>query len=265
MLPYPGSKRKQLALIEKYLPDHMSADIFDPFGGAGCVSFWLAEKFPGSAIHFNDLRASLPALCETLQDEEKTNKLIEQLKTVEITCAADRKPWIEKAEQGDAFAMVVASASGFRGMIESTSPNIRNGKITQPDGREKPLRKVFQQLRKLHNLHTTAQDGLAIIEENKNRDCFIYCDPPYAGTRHLYAGFSPESVFRIAEIMRDDQTKAKICIQLDFTGGTYTEFKDLIKWVGPVRYTISQELDQFKRRYNDYQLIATNYETANAE
>jgi len=266
MLAYPGGKRKQLKLIEKHLPDVMPAEVFDPFGGGGSVSMWLAEKFPESTIHFNDLKAVLPGLMDVMRDEAKTDELCAALEAAHIHTKEDRRPYMERSAT-DPAAFVIASATGFRNQAESVTPVIKNGKIEQPERRIPCIRKISAKLQALPNIRTSAIDGLEIVENNKDKECFIYLDPPYAGTRHLYGGFSPSSIFCIADIMRDPKTIAKIMLQLDFTGGTFDIFgagtegknRSLIKWWGRVNYALSGDSDHYKRLYNDYQIIATNY------
>jgi len=265
MIAYAGSKRKQLPLIESLLPAEMPIDIFDPFGGAGSVSMFLAEKFPHSVVHFNDKKAALPGLMDALRDEVKTDELCAALQATHIETRADRLPYVASIET-DAAAFLIATFTGFRSQADSKTPITRDGKIPQPASKIPAVRAVSAKLRALQNIRTSNVDGLEIIKENAEKDCFIYLDPPYAGTRHLYGGFSPSSIFSIAEIMRAPTTRSKIMIQLDFTGGTYAMFSsadgkqtDLIKWWGPVKYSFSNSGDRYMKLYNDYQLIATNY------
>lgn len=97
-----------------------------------------------------------------------------------------------------------------------------------------------------------------VLQQYKDdADAFLYCDPPYVSkTNKQYTTvFTSAQLKSIYDFMKDDATKCRIMLNVDYTGWTRETFNDLVKCA----YTKSYGIKSCKDIYQKYHLIICNY------
>jgi site-specific DNA-adenine methylase len=219
LLPWLGSKRRETSIIQKYLPS-TNLPAYDLFGGAGSVSFLLSKL--GYNVTWNDMDKRLYKMMRVVQGSGYV-KLMNQLKNAPRTVGAFR--FFKKRMNTSTLAFMFAIRTSLYGL--GTTPRIKNGRLS---GSPYADLTIFHKL--LQNIKLTNRDAMAELERLKGRNVFIYLDPPYCTgvggtTRYKHHG-SVEYYERIAEIMKSNQTKAKIMLHTDYT--------DVVRKLFPPRF-----------------------------
>ncbi|NJN07105.1 MAG: DNA adenine methylase [Richelia sp. RM1_1_1] len=198
-LRYPGGKSKAINQIAECLPDSFS-EYREPFVGGGSVFIYLKQKFPHLKIWINDLnrelflfwkysQSHLPKLVEEIRNIKKqyTNGklLFKDLTSLDV----NKLPDFDRAVR-----FFVLNRITFSGTVESGgfSPQAFHQRFT--DSSIERLEKLAQILTpdvKITNLDYSELlksepesfcGGILthkIVRENKDKDIFIFLDPPY--------------------------------------------------------------------------------------
>jgi site-specific DNA-adenine methylase len=254
--PYQGSKRKELPLIEKYQPEEFDK-VIDAFGGGGSVSLFYEQTFEVNVI-YNEIDKGIVDLFKTLQDEKKTQNLIQEVKALPI----NNETFREKQNDLDNPANFLYCVSvGFRGNPRSGVINMRKNNqgiyvVNKLIGLSEKL-SIFPPIVK--NITILNMNAIDLIKKYANDEyAFIYCDPPYMNKHgtNVYSRFEMKDLEELFKIFLDKKTKAKMMLHIDFSGWTYDKLKDHIVHYYPSNYNIGKNGITY---HKSYQLIACNY------
>lgn len=246
-ISYQGNKRKELNRIEKYEPKEFNLMV-DVFGGGGSVSLFYNNKYK---VHYNDINKGLTDLFTTIQDKNKTEKLIEDIKNTK----QDEETYYKIFDgEANALRMLYISKFCFRGVINRRLPNIDKEKNFLK--KDLSFTHLLSYHDKLKNFNVTNKSYKDILSEYKdNENVFLYLDPPYQTRSANTYGviFDINDIIYIRKFF--DECKCKIMLHIDYTGYTRETFNKFYKIGYPVKYGSNSSYSV----YTKYHLIATNY------
>ena len=250
MFTYQGSKRLELKHILPALPEMKDIkNTVDVFGGAGHIYLSLLKLYPEKEHFYNDFDITLYNIfyavangkakeVETeflkMLDHKNTDELREKRRTV-------LKLINENPENKTPFNMLYLYRTCGRGFWDSPhmvklKPITQNNKLTKWEAI----------VNKKENI--TNDDYIIIMNKYKNDEsAFLYLDPPYNSKgvntqtyKRMNGGYHNYLIF-IEQFFKDQETKCKVMLNIDFTGDVYMRFKEYIKLVYPIIYNISQK------------------------
>ena len=256
ILSWQGSKKKELDIIEKYQP--LKFDYFiDVFGGGANVSSIYLKKNNIKVI-YNDINSDLCELLKTLQDEKKTKNLIEEFNKLKDMQSKDLfyKIYDNEFNISASCKIVYLTISAFRSMIGTRMPNFRDNKMAKL----KNIDYFINYPSILKNLTILNKDYKELLEKYKDdENKFLYLDPPYVEktTKAYNVNFTIKDLIYIRDYMK--VCKCKVLLHIDFTGWTYFNFKQYIKFIYPIRYSMSSKKKDIQDIYEKYHVILSNY------
>ena len=257
IVAYQGSKRKEVNHIKDYEPT--SIDTFvDVFGGGANVSlFYLGRNI--NTI-YNDVSIDMVRLLNILKNKTQTKELIEEYNKIkDDNCV---KLFYDIYDNvvilSPACKFLYLSSCCFRSIITMRTPILR-----KPDnhiGKCKSIDYFIKFNDIFKDLEVFNDDYKITLERYKDcYDFFLYLDPPYVSknTKDYVKEFTINDLEYIKAFMLS--CKCNVMLHIDFTGWTYFQFKDMIKSVYPVRYSMSNKKAEVKDIYCKYHCIITNY------
>lgn len=255
IIPLIGSKRKELNIIQKYEPNKIDK-IVDVYGGAANVSMFYNDR--GFKVHFNDILEDLFKLIKTISNKEKTEKLLIEFNKIENENDDETfyKIFDKKYNISSECRLLYLSSSSFRGHFNRRVPNYKQNtnkiKIVNRD-----YLKDYHEHMNL--IKFTNKDYKLILDRYRNiKDVFLYLDPPYVSKKTNQYGitFTIEDLEYIKDFMKI--CDCNVMLHIDFTGYTYYNFKNMIKFVYPFKYKSS--IKKKGSVYEKYHMIITNYD-----
>jgi len=251
-IPWQGSKRKELKHIHNNEPKEFNK-IIDVFGGGGSVSLSYINK--DIDIIYNDKNESLYTLWLMLKNEDQTDIKILQEQNNKLSYSKEEYDKIINKEiiLSPLLELLYKMKSNFKGMIDCNMRDTTR-KVTHYD-----VSKFFKYTDQLKRFEIFNEDYKDIINKYKNdSNAFIYLDPPYISKKNEEYGFffGKEDLNYIFDIMNDKETKAKIMLNVDYTGYTRETHPHLFKFCYPIRYELGTTN---KDIYIKYHLILSNY------
>ena len=255
IIAYQGSKRNELDIIEKYEPKIY--DVFiDVFGGGANVSLFYLKK--NKNVVYNDINIDMCNLLKILKDEEQTNQLITEYNNICKNHNTDffYKVFDKNIDITPCCRLVYLSCICFRSMVNNRMPKINNNIIAKP--KNISYYKKYNTI--LKDIKILNQDYKEILDKYKDdENKFLYLDPPYVDKKINEYGVN----FTIVDLLHIKEffniCKCKIFLHIDFTGWTYFNFKEYIKFIYPIRYSMSNKKKDVKDIYQKYHCIITNY------
>lgn len=191
-LRYPGGKSRAVKELFRKFPDLNNYSEFrEPFLGGGSVSIAVAKKYPHLDIWVNDIYMPLYFFWKTMQSSgndfvQELLKIKNEQKTVELARESfsfhkERVNDIKSSEFLRAVSFFVVNKCSFSGLTESSS--------FSPQASIKNFTKVgINNLLSCSNLikrwKITNFSYECLME--KNKDAFVYLDPPYNIKTNLY-------------------------------------------------------------------------------
>lgn len=269
-ISYQGSKRREMGIIEKFAPYSFNKFI-DPFGGGGSASLYFYQNY-NIDIFYNDINPCLTELFTILKSKEKTAELIKNITSIPVdinTFKDIQKKYKKSLKNGtpNLVDYMYLSRLGFRGNPMAAVMNGRKNK----DGLlilEHRALSIYNRLLEypeiLNKFHfdITNKDAKEVLLKYKNdKRAFIYLDPPYLSKNMdngNYMKASMDDIMFIIDYIKDEKTKAKVMLHIDFSGWTYDMLKNNMILYYPSSYNISIK-DNGKIYHKKYQMIATNY------
>lgn len=253
IIPYMGSKRTELDIIKEYEPKHIDKFV-DVFGGACNVSLFYKNR--GFKVHYNDLLEPLYKLIKTISNKEDTEKLLKEYNNIDETEETFYKIFDKEIEMTDECRFLYLTSACFRSCFKKRTPQLHKGKLKQVN------RNYLKDYHKfMKEMEITNKDYKDILEKYKNdENVFLYLDPPYISktTKQYGNEFTIKDLEYIKEYM-SNYCDCKVMLHIDFTGYTYHEFKDMIKYVYPFRYVSSCRKKNKRGVYEKYHMIIRNF------
>jgi DNA adenine methylase len=256
IISYQGSKRNELNIIQEYEPKQYD-EFIDVFGGGANVSLFYLKK--NKKVVYNDINKDICDLLIILKDLDKTNNLINEYNNICKNNNEDffYKVYDKKIDITPSCRLVYLSCVCFRSMINNRMPKINNGIIAKP----KNINYYTKYNTILKDVNILNQDYKEILNQYKDdENKFLYLDPPYVEKKINEYGvnFTINDLLHIKEFFK--VCKCKILLHIDFTGWTYFNFKEYIKYVYPIRYGMSNKKKDVKDIYQKYHCIINNYD-----
>ena len=273
MLPpiaYIGCKRREIKHIHDNQPIKFNK-VVDLMGGSGCVVLSYVDT--DKKIIYNEVNNELCELFNTLKSKKKIDELIKCFEdNKNILCTEDffYKVYDKDIYYNPQFRIVYLSRMCMKGMINTRKPNMKKNKITGINEIDRiinieNLKKKFSEypskIKRLKIYNKSYKDILNKYKDDEN--AFIYIDPPYLQKPSMNKDFYDVNILfdlgdleYIIKVMRDKTTKAKIMLNIDYTGYTREMFKDLFRCCYPVEYNMS---NNNKNIYTKYHIMLCNY------
>lgn len=213
-----GIKSKLIPFIKENLPDLTNQTWYEPFLGSGVVGFNLA---PNKAF-FGDSNPYTIKLYQDIQKKEITPKIVKEFLESEGSKLSEKddeyfyevRERFNKEHQSLDFLFL--NRSDFNGMIRFN----RNGQFNVPYGHRKDkftksyIEKIVTQIKWVfekiseNDWKFLCIDCFDLLENmaGKNKDAFIYLDPPYIGRNtDYYDSWDEESEKRLRKILGEIQ------------------------------------------------------------
>ena len=193
-LRYPGGKSRACKKIDPYIPELRNYDEFrEPFIGGGSVAIHVTKKYPTMKVWVNDLYEPLVNFWKQLQCNgvQMKNKLLE-LKYRYCDPASAKALFLSSkdflAEQTDddfwrAVSFYVINKCSFSGLTESSSFSkaASEGNFTL-----KGINKLPGYSDIIKNWDITNLSYEELLDEESERNAFVYLDPPYDIKDNIY-------------------------------------------------------------------------------
>lgn len=267
-IPYQGSKRRELDIIEKYQPQEFDK-VIDAFGGGGSVSLFYLQSYVLDKVVYNDAHEALCNMFVALKSVAGTTKIQSEIRAIPMT----KTEYVRLHEKGIAgltpAELYFKYRTAMRGIIGSNAPSRMKKKTYAVDEIDGFNLKLVDDLAKypavLKDLTVENKNALDLIEEYKDDEyAFIYCDPPYLSNKidnSSYASVNVDDLLKLSKVLNNPEYKCKIMLHIDFSGWLYMNFKDKIRHIYPTNYNVRHGKSK-NGVVRDYQAIVTNYETA---
>lgn len=260
---YLGGKRREIQKIKDQQPTAFNKFV-DVFGGGGSVILWYIQDNPNLKAHYNDINKEITELYGMLKDGSKVSKVLEEFEKIDL----NDEEFYYKVANGEVVMnenvkYIYLKATSRMGDIARKLFNKRknkDGTYTNESRNLKSYKKFYLYKDILKNMEITQLDYKIILEKYKNdENAFLYLDCPYVSksTGEYGVEFKADNLDYINKFMRDESTKCKVMLNVDFLGYNYHLFKELIKDSYPIKYASSTS--RAKNVYQKYHCIICNY------
>ena len=245
-----GNKTNDIKYFKEYLPLNIK-NVVEPFGGTFAISRIMYNDNEKYNIFVNDTDTDLYEIYK--KPEEYSTYCIEmnnyaiKNKTLKNGLQVDLKLFIKEIEQlkmniNESFYKIWCENNIIRGTFIKTKKEINHKKC----------------LDFMKNINFSNDDYLNCIEKHrKNKDTFIFLDPPYLFSNNIQykdqseKADTTEIIYKIYELMKDKKTKAKMMFIINDLKILRWLFKDFIKGEYKKIYQIGKR--------EDNHLIISNY------
>lgn len=256
IVSYQGSKRQELENIKAYEPLKFNTMV-DVFGGGANVSIFYLNRDIKTV--YNDVNVDMVNILNVLKDKEKTADLIAEYNKIKVDNSEKKfyDIYDNKIKISAACRYVYLCSCCFRSITSTRMPKLNNAKKVV-DCKKIEYYTKYENV--LKELEVKNEDYKIILEQYRDcDDAFLYLDPPYIEKTAIGYGtfFTIEDLEYIKEYMLN--CKCKVLLHIDFTGWTYFNFKNMIRTVYPIRYSMSNKLKGVKDIYAKYHTIICNY------
>lgn len=258
-IPYQGSKRRELHIIEQFQPKKFDK-LVDVFGGGGSVSLYYLQAYKPfkRGVWFNDISPDLFELFTTLKSAEKTAKLLESYKNIPVTKEEHTK---RVGLMKEAYKNNTSDLESFLFLTKTTMRGFIGSALFNTGRAISGLDKIPLYPDVVKDLNVTQLDAKEILLQHKHdKNAFLYLDPPYLdkGTSNQsYRKCSVDLVKFIVDFVNDPDTECKVMLHCDFSGYIYDKFKNKLKHHYPSNFSSA---NASKKEYHPrYQAIITNY------
>ena len=181
-LIWPGGKGQMMNKILKHIPDHKY--YLEPFFGGGNL-FFSKNKVSHETI--NDINSDVINFFKLLQDKNKFKQFHELLELTpysrEIFNESIKYKKFEHGSVKRVYYWFILLRQSFSGKSEHWSyslNNTDNRKLFQTVSGWLNIIKLLPEIAaRLKYIQIENDDFESIIKRYDNKDCFIYCDPPY--------------------------------------------------------------------------------------
>lgn len=236
-----GNKTNDIKYFKEYLPLDIK-NIVEPFGGTFSISriIYNDDKYN---IFVNDSDTDLYEIYKNPQEYSdyciKMNNYAIKNKTLKNGMKVDYKHFIKEIEE-------------HKMNINESFYNIWVGNNVIMGTNIKPKKEINHKkcLDFMKNINFSNDDYLNCIEKHrKNKDTFIFLDPPYLFSNNIQykeqgeKSDTTEIIYKIYELMKDKKTKAKIMFIINDLKILRWLFKDFIKGEYKKIYQIGKRKD----------------------
>lgn len=266
MFVYQGSKRLELKQIRECEPKVAFRTFVDVFGGAGNVYLDYLKRFPNVICIYNDFDECLSNIFKEVASGNA--KLLDQQIEEMFSSGIRRDELITKIENGDEkkdsknfLFLLRTAARGFWNAKQYCK--LKNGIPALSPSSLQKYAPIVNNISTIHNRDYREEMNLYKNDET----AFLYLDPPYNGKgtrintyKEMTVGKFHNFLIFIEEFIKDPETKCKVMLNIDFQGDVYVRFRDLIKLVYPVKYSVCNQTKDDNKKVQQYHVIITNYE-----
>lgn len=193
-LRYPGGKSRACKKIDPYIPELRNYDEFrEPFIGGGSVAIHITKKYPTMKVWVNDLYEPLVNFWKQLQKDgfAMKDKLTElKYRNCDPNTAKglflSSKEYL--AEDGDddfwrAVCFYVVNKCSFSGLTESSS---FSKAASEGNFSLRGIDKLPGYTKIIKNWEITNLSYEELLDEESERNAFVYLDPPYDIKDNIY-------------------------------------------------------------------------------
>lgn len=193
-LRYPGGKSRAIRKMDPYIPELRNYGEFrEPFIGGGSVAIHVTKKYPTMKVWVNDLYEPLVNFWKQLQKDgfAMKDKLTElKYRNCEPNTAKDlflsSKEYL--AEGGDddfwrAVCFYIVNKCSFSGLTESSS---FSKAASEGNFSLRGINKLPGYTNIIRNWEITNLSYEELLDEESERNAFVYLDPPYDIKDNIY-------------------------------------------------------------------------------
>ena len=193
-LRYPGGKSRATKKIGPYIPDLREYDEFrEPFLGGGSVSLYVTKKYPDVKIWVNDLYEPLVNFWKQLQKDGRKMRLkLTELKSRYPDPSSAKGLFLSSkdylANNDDdpfwrAVSFYIVNKCSFSGLTESSSFSkaASDGNFSM-----RGIDKLEGYSYLIRNWEITNLSYEKLLDEQSERNPFVYLDPPYDIKDNIY-------------------------------------------------------------------------------
>ena len=242
-LIWVGGKRRIIRQISRHKPSKIGT-YYEPFLGGGSMFFSLGSQIERAVL--SDINSELITTYQVVKATPR--KLINRLKTLADRYKEDNDFFYEVRNIHDhtdpleiAARMIFLNKTCFNGKYEV---NVR-GEFSSSRGRRFIKIKVYEQLimdaSAILQKATIAHGGFDEVVKPE-KDDFIYCDPPYDGTKIAYQkdGFSQDDQIRVRDAAdRWRSLGANVMLSNAYTDNIRDLYKDYRIKTLKLKYTMN--------------------------
>lgn len=179
-IPYFGNKRQEV----KKIYDEIKNDINDieyivePFCGSSALSYYISLQQPQKYKYvLNDNNNFLIELCNIAKDEIKLNKLVDDLKIIYNDVYNDKNKYKNVCMNAKKDLKSHVFSSIYYNIRPGIFPSEK--RPIKIDRFDKILKCPIINFLRTENIIFSSSDWFNIYDEYKNKNSFIFLDPPY--------------------------------------------------------------------------------------
>ena len=215
---YAGNKRNEVKIIQDNLQQYYNFEniktIIEPFCGSSAYSFYLSTIYPKKFKYIlNDNNQFLIELYQILKNENETNILINEMKTIMVDITKEK--YINYIKENENNYKGYLLANFIYRLRPGFFPIQENFKFKSFD---KILDYPIIKFLKDENIEFSNIDGIEIIEKYKNdKSVFLFIDPPYLISCNSFYKSPTLNVYEYLYNNSIRKMKSNICLVLEKT------------------------------------------------